>query len=290
MRRLAKLKTNGDRKDKFAPPRLADVQRLVYRIIASPNGAAGAASGENREVYGSADEIVVSDDRLSAREHVDIYVNAYFYRLLEVLREDYPAVVTVTGDKTFCELIRSYLREYPSTEPSVFAVGRHLDDFLRNHPIRGSFPFLADLANLERTVLDVFHAADAVALDENQLRTIAVRDWPAMRLRLYPAARLLEHQWAIEELMRNVEQGSQWQPPEHRVTAMLVWRKASQVRYRALEADEYAALKLARTEASFAELCEKVAEHRDETGEAAATRTNRLLTRWISDGVLIQTA
>ena len=81
----------------------------------------------------------------------------YFYRLLDCLKEDYPATLAVMGATNFHNLITGYLLAYPPSHPSVLYAGRHLADFLDSHPLRDEWPFIADLACLERALIEIFH-------------------------------------------------------------------------------------------------------------------------------------
>ena len=90
---------------------------------------------------------MLGDERLSAEARVDIYANMYFYRLLDALKEDFPATLAVLGDDNFHNLVTGYLLEYPPTEPSIYYCGQHLADYLRDHPMREGAPFIADLAS-----------------------------------------------------------------------------------------------------------------------------------------------
>jgi hypothetical protein len=49
-----------------------------------------------------------SDQRLPEIERINIYVNAYFYRLLECLNEEYPATLAVLGADDFAGLSRTF--------------------------------------------------------------------------------------------------------------------------------------------------------------------------------------
>ena len=85
--------------------------------------------------------IVLGDERLSAEARVEIYANMYFYRILDALKEDFPATLAVLGADNFHNLVTGYLLEYPPTEPSISYCGRHLADYLRDHPMRERAPF-----------------------------------------------------------------------------------------------------------------------------------------------------
>src|SRR5262249_1323716 len=119
--------------------------------------APGAARSSRAAVLSG---VIRGDERLSALQRLNIYADAYFYRLLDCLKEDFPATAAVTGD-AFEGLVRAYLDKHAPAEPSIFYAGQRLADFLGDHPVGERWPFLAELARLERTLIEVFHAADA---------------------------------------------------------------------------------------------------------------------------------
>ena len=192
---------------------LKNLQSLLYRLITAPSGVAEGLAAERDLRAGGLDAIVLGDERLSAEARVDIYANMYFYRIRDALKEDFSATLAVLGDDNFHNLVTGYLIEYPPTEPSISHCGRHLADYLRDHPLREGAPFIADLAKLERAVVEVFHGPDAAALEPDSLRAIAPEDWPALKLRIHPAAQILALEWRVSELLRAVEEEHPWNPP-----------------------------------------------------------------------------
>ena len=184
------------------PTQLKNLQSLLYRLITAPSGVAEGLAAERELGAGGLDAIVLGDDRLSAEARVDIYANMYFYRILDALKEDFPATLAVLGADNFHNLVTGYLLEYPPTEASISNCGSHLANYLRDHPMREGAPFVADLAKLERAIVEVFQASDAPALNRDSLRAIAPDEWPAMKLRIHPSAQILALDWRVSELLR----------------------------------------------------------------------------------------
>lgn len=264
---------------------LKRLQESIYRQIVAPGGVDEGLAANDDLPPGGLEAVLVVDDRLSARERLEIYANAYFYRLLDIFKEEFAATLTVVGDVNFHNLVTGYLLEYPPTEPSVLHAGRNLPAFICTHPLCQRWPYLAELARLERTVLEIFHGPNAPVLDAATMRRVPPHDWPALILRTHPALRILDVQWGVDSVMRAVEETGGPIEPHPGPTSVLVWRKGSQVHYRKLERGERAALALARDGAAFALICDAVAAEagRDEN---AAALINCLLTRWLSDGLL----
>jgi putative DNA-binding protein len=261
---------------------LRTLQALLHRLIAAPNGVADGLQAEKVQV--NLEDVIRGDERLSAVEHLEIYANAYFYRLLDILKEEYPATLAVLGEDHFHNLVTGYLIEYPPTEPSVLYAGRYLADFLEGHPFRERWAYIADLARLERTVLEVFHRADAPALDAETMRAVPVADWPNLEMRAHPTVAILDSEWTVNELLRAVENKLEWHEPAHTAVSVVVSRKGFEVYYRTLERGERAALALALQGTTFATMCEAIAT--EYPGDDAPTAINRLLARWLADGLL----
>ena len=264
---------------------LKQLQSILYRLITAASGVAEGLAAEGSMPAGGLNALVLGDERLSAEDRVDIYANMYFYRLRDVLKEDFPATLRVLGDDNFHNLATGYLIEFPPTEPSVQYCGRHLANFLRNHPLRKDAPYIADLAALERALVEVFHGPDAVVLEAEQLRAIAPEKWPALMMRTHPAAKILRMEYRVAELLRAVEEDREWKPADAGAVEVIVWRRDSRVFYRELENVEERPIAAARDGVTFAKICELVAEDHDATKDPVE-ELNRLLARWLADGIL----
>jgi hypothetical protein len=267
-----------------APLGLAALQALLYRLISAPGGVELGLSAEIIPA-GGLESIIRGDGRATSRERLEIYANAYFYRLLEALKEDYPAIVAVLGEVNLHNLITGYLIEYPPTEPNIYFAGRYLADFLRGDPMSGEKPFLADLATLERAASDVFHDLDAEPIDPAAVRAVPPAQWPAMALRTIPASRLLDLRWGVDQVLRAVSDGEAWTHPEPGPRCVLVWRRELRVSYRAIDRAERAALALARGGAEMAAICDAFAAEAESPDLIRAI--DAMFSRWFSDGLMI---
>jgi hypothetical protein len=266
------------------PINLKDLQSLLYRLITAPSGVAEGLADERELGAGGLDAIVLGDERLSSEARVDIYANMYFYRILDALKEDFPATLAVLGDDNFHNLVTGYLLEYPPTGPSITHSGSHLAEYLRDHPMREDTPFIADLAKLERATVEVFLGPNAPTLKPDALRAVAVEDWPGMKLKLHPSAQILKLDWRVSDLLRAVEDHRPWNPPNQGPIRVLAWRRNSQVFHRDLDPTEANALKAAAHSATFAEICDIVAATADNQDPVATM--NELLSRWLSNSLL----
>ncbi|HLX37035.1 MAG TPA: DNA-binding domain-containing protein [Candidatus Binataceae bacterium] len=263
------------------PSDLNWTEQLLYRLITAPSGVAeGLALEKSLDLT----DVIAGDDRLSAEERVDIYANMYFYRILDVLKEDFPATLATIGDARFHNLVTGYLIEYPPGHFSISHAGAHFAAFTANHPMREEFPHLTDLARMERALIEVFHAADATPLDAKSMGAIPPSEWPALKLTRHPATQTLELEWDVAPILDALERGANLPMPAPQRTSILVWRKRNHVFYRAINSVEREELDTLAHGCTFAELCEVIAN----TAEGdAAVAINTRLEAWLRDGILV---
>src|SRR5438093_7021934 len=100
-------------------PSLRELQRLFWRSLADAPGGGSPAPGLV--------ELVAPRATLDVGARVGVYADAYFGRLRDVLREDFPHVAALLGPR-FEETARGYLRAHPSEHPSVRHLGRMFAD------------------------------------------------------------------------------------------------------------------------------------------------------------------
>jgi hypothetical protein len=265
---------------------LRDTQELLWRLIVAPDGVAAGL----RQIDMKSEElerICVGDERLSAVQRVDIYANMYFYRLLDILRDDYEAVLACVGDEPFYRLVTDYLAACPSVHPSVRNVGERLPAFLDGHALAAARPWLGQLARLERARLEVFDGPDAEPLTLDELRTRTPEEFVTLPLPLVPSRQLLPLTYCVDDVWAAVEAGAAGDavpPPAATPRTLLVWRHALAAYHRPLEPLEPEALARAAAGAPFGAVCDLVAARLplDEAGPFAF----QMLARWVQDGLI----
>jgi hypothetical protein len=262
---------------------LRRTEELFWRLITAPEGVAAGLRQIDMKP-GELGRVVAGDGRLDAVQRLDIYANMYFWRLLDILRGDFSAVAAAVGDDAFHNLVTDYLLACPSQHPSVRNVGARLADFVARQPIAAERPWLAELARLERTRIELFDGPDAESLTLDELRTRAPEEFVTLPLPLVPSLVFLDVGHAVDDVWRAAENEQPIEAPAAGARTLLVWRQDVTVYHRPLEPLERAALLRARDGGSFGVVCDLVSESMpvDEAGPAAF----QLLARWVGDGII----
>jgi hypothetical protein len=264
-------------------PALRDTQQLLWSLITAPEGVGDGL----RRIDMKPDalgRVVRGDERLDAIARLDIYANMYFWRLLDILRGDFPALVAALGDDHFHNLVTDYLCACPSQHPSVRNVGARLAGFVGTHPLAAERPWLAELARLERTRVELFDGADAEPLAIDQLRALTPEQFIALPLPLVPSHAFVEVAHAVDDVWRAAQQETPIEPPAAGARTLVVWRQELEIHHRPLDPLEHTALVRARDGAPFGVVCDLLAESLpvDEAGPAAFA----MLARWVGDGII----
>src|SRR2546422_1339699 len=250
-------------------PGLREIQRLFWRSLADEPGGGSPAPGLV--------ELVAPSATLDAGARVGVYVDAYFGRLRDVLRDDFPRVAALLGPH-FEGTARGYLEAHPSEHPSVRHLGQLFAAYLER---RADLPpYLSDLARLEWARIEVFDAPDAKPLDARALREVPAEDWPGLRFVPIPALALVRARWPVHEIWAGADPAAFTPAP----TALRVWRATDFAVFHA-PMDPRATDALGRLIAGqpFAAACEAFA---DLPPADAAHEATALLLRWLEDGII----
>ncbi len=251
-------------------PSLHEVQRLFWESVAVQPGRDSIAPAFVRLVRGCDDS-----DR---KTRIRVYSDAYYLRLRDVLREDFPRVAALLGPERFEDAASGYLEVFPSKQPSVRHLGRGLAEFLRR---REDIPkCLADLAQLEWARVEVFDAPDAESATIGDFVSVPPDAWPALRFSTIPALQTLRAQYPVHQLWS----GDESLDVAAANTSIRVWRANDcRVFHAPMDERESAALRKMISGEPFAAICETFA---DLPAAEAAEEATALLARWIEDGII----
>lgn len=266
---------------------LLRLQRRFFSLITAPPGVAPglrALAGQDSGIAPLSGWIDAADEP-AAIERLDVYADMYFFRLLDVLQQDYPKLVSLVGATNFHNLVTDYLLVHPSRYASVRHVGRHLPAFVREHALTKTWPGLPDLAQLEWARGEVFDAANATPLQAADLAPIQPESWAGLRFGLIPALRILDLQLPMDAVWLALDRGEALPTATSEAApfSMVVFRNGLVAYHRRAVEGEAAALRAILAGSTFGELCAGLeAEH----GEEAAPIAFSLLKLWLEDGLL----
>lgn len=266
---------------------LAEIQQLFWRAITWPTGIDDFLAQTDASTREAFERTFAGTKGFEARERMQVYAEAYFWRLFEVLREQFERTAWLCGPDPFHDLVTDYLLAQPSTEPDISLIGRSFPAFVESHPQERRRPGLSDVARLEWQIFETIDREDEPALAAPSLASVPLERWPQLRFIVRSTTHLVPCRLPFSALAAAHERGEP--PPSAHQTpsesaAVLVWREGFGVLHRTPSPAEARALASLVNGRSFAEICDAAAGVR--ANEATPQDVVRWLHRWLRAGLV----
>lgn len=231
-------------------------------------------------------ESVTGTEKVSADLRLDIYANAYRYRLIEALEDTFPALNTLLGDDDFFKMGLRYIERYPSQHFSLRFFGHRLADFLTVEDDFKEQKVLSEMAKFEWLLRAAFDAAAQPRLSLEDLQTIAPEQWPELTFSFHPSLQRINLSFNVPQLWQAIEQE---QPPidiieQEYPIGWLIWRRDLRTWYRSMDVDEVWAMDAMLEGENFATISAGICEWIDE--QHAPTRVAGFIQTWINEGLI----
>ena len=303
---------------------LSNIQQWMQAVIVHPNGIhAGAQSAANPLAPGgnSASEVTAIDDmilpskQLTSQQRMDVYANAYYARLLECLRDEYPALELLLGEETFNAFAFDYLQFHPSQSYTLADLGQHFPAFLRDNqasardeeaaadsseescPDEYWLDLMTDLALLERTYSEVFSGfgiEDKPTLSADDISSISPERISDLKLIPSPCVRLLRLNTQAHNYAIAVRKGTASNDalPQQKPTCLVITRLNYVVRTIEVEPQEYELLEHLMADVCLGEAIARVAEMSLESESLAdeqdwTARISEWFQKWATDRLFL---
>lgn len=227
-----------------------------------------------------------ADGDLTIETRLHIYRNAYWQRLIGVMKTDFPNLCQWLGEEIFESLAEQYVAHYPSCFSSLRDFTQYFPQFISK---MSDYPELvSELAYFELRLLKSFDATDQTTITAELLQALPPESWPGLKLVLHPSVQLFQHQWNTAEVWQAIKQEQTIPAPKQQVNSILMWRNRELLtEFKSLIFEESALLKLVASGSDFASLCESILQHTPT--DQAAGKAFHYLNSWINAGLLVDT-
>ena len=262
------------------------MQALMWRAITWPTGAADFLAKADAKTRADFEACFLGGEEFSAVERMEVYANAYYWRLHGVMEENFPVLAWLVGRDRFRNLLTDFFLAHPSADPDL----RHLGDALPDYLDATDHRTWAEIARVESIMGRVLHAPDHPACTLQDLVSIEPAKWPSLRLELHPTLHRMSCSVDYAQLAERRSQGEV--PPSRTPMAptgpLLLWRQGFRVKRRRASATEGMALEAFAENADFQGVC----AHLTANGVASinlpqlATQLSTWLRTWVDSGLL----
>ncbi len=231
---------------------LKDTQTAFLKLVTTPK-----SMKEVLEENPGLDHCIAESNTLSVAQRINIYSTAYYLRILETMKKNYPALHKKMGDDSFDTLIGDYILAHPPQQYSLNYVDEHFVGFIKE-------PELSNIALFEKKELESFFSKNSKSLTLECLESIPQEHWMGLQLRLIPSCRLVEFD---RDQDRHI----------------LFFRPELNVHYRVVDDTQAMLIQHLEKEARFDLLCERAAELSSQ--EDAVNLVGSYLITWVNDGI-----
>src|ERR1700729_3399794 len=157
--------------------------------------AAAFAPGLTDPSMVAPDDVVATSGKGGIKRY-NVYRNNVTVSLIDALAAIYPAVQRITGVEFFRAMARFHVRETPPPSPLLFEYGHGFPEFIERYQYASQMSWLADVARIERSWLDAYHAADADPLSADDLADALSERLADLRFAPHPATRVIRSRFA----------------------------------------------------------------------------------------------
>lgn len=198
-------------------------------------------------------------EKIVSKSGMRTYIHAYSSRLVEALNNDHSALGTYLGDKLWHEMCIGYIENYPSRYRSLRNFGDLLPEYLLYADAFKKHPEIAELANLERQLLNCFDAADAKNMEFSDLLTLPEQQWPLLQLSFHPSLQLLINQYNVMAVWQAIKEKKTPPPILKKKNEWILWRDSDRITsFRSVDNSERIALKHFLDGGNFSQFCERL--------------------------------
>lgn len=277
--------------------KLDRIQLWMQAVITHPGGATAGVDSEQAQGFlgvgvATVERVVTRSRSLSALDRLDIYANAYFARLLECFRGEFPVVRRAVGEDVFDEFAIGYLQSFPPRSYSLNRLGEQFARFLRAMPLGDEegedrwANLIIDLAVLEWSIGEVFDGPGcegARLLDMEQLWALPATRRPEVVLEPVACLRLLAQRHPLLEYYSALRDERDAPLPEPADSFLALTRRDYEVRLHELTNAQYVLLAALMEGDSLGRAIERIAAA-DADSEALASSLEEWFRDWAAAG------
>lgn len=258
-------------------------------VFSHPDGAeAGVQSAAAQKCFPTGiealDELVLPSKSLTATERLSVYANMYYWRLIDILADEFPTVHHVLGPEQFTVVVKDYLERHPSKSYSLNHLGSSFPGYLEEEALDAPHrEFIAAVARVERAMEDVFDEQYAEPVTLDALSSLLVDESGDIYLQIIPALRLLELDYPVNDYITAVREDRHMDIPLPAKTYVAVYRSNYKPWRVDLEPQRYALLSYLQQGKSLGEALESCMSVSD--ADDFASSLENWFRDWAADGL-----
>lgn len=139
-------------------------------------------------------------------ENLEIYFRNMQSHLMQALREAYPLIQKLVGERFFTIAAYDYIERYPSVSSSLHDYGAYFSDFLAEYAPVKQLIYLAEVAQFEWLCRSLLFAAEPDAFPFEKLNAVSASQYDQLYFSLHPASAVRQFYYPILKITELCQQ------------------------------------------------------------------------------------
>lgn len=158
---------------------------------------------------------ITKGGKLTPQKRLNIYQSTGRTAHINALAQCYSCCETILGNKYFNQIAMRYFYKYPAINQNLNAYGElfadFLQDYINDHSELEEYPYLPDLARLEKLYEQVYFAVDDEPFDFSALTKLSTQEQTNISFRLSNSLYILKSDYPIYEIWHANQSDNQYQ-------------------------------------------------------------------------------
>jgi hypothetical protein len=145
---------------------------------------------------------LIGPDGAPSPRRFAVYRNNVTLSLIRVLEAGFPCIQKLVGEAFFRAMAGEFVRSNPPKTRIMMLYGADFPGFLARFPPVAHLGYLADVARLEQTRRESYHAGDCAPFGPAELASVPLEVLSLVPLRLSPTLRVIWSDWPVLSIWR----------------------------------------------------------------------------------------
>ena len=137
---------------------------------------------------------------LADAHRAQIYRNNVRLSLTGALAANFPVTAALVGPDYFAQAARQFLRTHLPSRPDMACYGESFAAFLADAPGMADYPYVPEVARLERAMIEALLAPAAETLMASDFAGVPEASFAELRFVAHPSTRLVQSAFAIADI------------------------------------------------------------------------------------------
>jgi hypothetical protein len=143
---------------------------------------------------------------LTEEQGIKIYKNNFEQSLLNLLKDHYPLTRKLLGNECFETIGRLYIYKHPPESPFLDTYGDGLSSFLVSFPSFKTYPYIKDIACLEKAMIFALSAWETFSpLPIETLHSLSEKDFSHLFLEMHPYISFVTSSFPLKDIVLYLE-------------------------------------------------------------------------------------